>query len=88
MTTADQKQDIFYLAREGPYTPLKNLIDVDPKTELSKRDDDGRTVLHWACSFNKRTGLAKQLLTEYVAHLNVNATDSMNWTPLHIAVSW
>jgi ankyrin repeat protein len=72
----DSVVEVFRLAREGPWTPMKTLLDRHPDW-LTRRDDDERTVLHWAVSFNKTTSIAKCLL-EYAPNIDVNISDDVS----------
>ncbi|KAI3634985.1 hypothetical protein MIR68_007366 [Amoeboaphelidium protococcarum] len=89
--------DAFELARQQNISQLKNLpsssFHSDPKVQA--RDEDGRTVLHWAISknevsFNIVEYILDVLRRDYgqeVVLKAVNAQDEDDWTPLHLATS-
>lgn len=63
----------------------KHLIDEFPK-ELYLPDDDERTPLHWACSFNNVELVDYILLKKSDVDIDELA-DASGWTPLHIVSS-
>lgn len=87
--------DISRAVMEGNVGIVKNLLADDPKLALTK-DEDSRTPLHWAASF-QNVELVKILLNPSQFQKDSNNKpivvdiddylDDSNWTPLHIAAS-
>lgn len=73
MTTSDKSA--FELAQTGPVTALAKLIETDLSL-LKQKDEDERTLLHWACSANQ-TAIVAWLLTEHAGKLNIDAEDDV-----------
>lgn len=73
--------------KEGNTLLAKKLIDAQPTNQLYISDDDERTPLHWAVSFNN-LDLVQYILLKTPNDLDIDEyVDGSGWTPLHIAAS-
>jgi ankyrin repeat protein len=84
MVTKENNETVssnFQNAMNGNIRALMEQIDVEPNA-INSRDEDQRTLLHWASSGNQLETV-KFLLDN---NANVNAVDESNWNALHISV--
>lgn len=89
MSNANQsnKFAIHDAIKEGNTLLAKKLIDEQPASKLYISDDDERTPLHWAVSFNN-LDLVQYILLKTPNDLDIDEyVDGSGWTPLHIAAS-
>lgn len=71
---------------EGNINLAKKLIDENPK-DLYKKDNDGRTPLHLACSINNLE-LVNYILSKTPKNLDIDEfIDDAGWTPIHVISS-
>ncbi|UJR27290.1 hypothetical protein I4U23_008585 [Adineta vaga] len=75
--------EVCCLAYDKQFDQLKAKIEADPEC-LKKKDRDGRTILHWACSSGAKDIV--QYLLE-ICNVRPDIPDELGWTPLMIAVS-
>ena len=71
------------LPRGGHESTARTLI-VEGKADVSAKDNDGLTPLHWA-AVEGHKAMARTLIVEFKA--DVNAKDNDGWTPLHRAAA-
>ncbi|CAD5115172.1 DgyrCDS4169 [Dimorphilus gyrociliatus] len=71
------------LAYEGKTQLFQQILNENPQLAV-KKDQSGRTALHWACSGGHHR-IAEILINNY--HVNIEEGDDSGWTPLIIAVS-
>jgi ankyrin repeat protein len=84
--TIDEKIDyrttnIFIAAAEGTIRDVEYYV--NNGVDVNKKDDSGRTSLHYAAGFNRNNGVLHYLVSKGA---NVNAKDSVGRTPLHFAI--
>nr|CAG8536530.1 15087_t:CDS:10 [Entrophospora candida] len=76
----DDDDAIFKYVKQGKLNEVNEIIlDQDKKTDLNKKDNQGLTLLHWACD-RGHLDIVK-LLIENDADINVLSVD--NETPMH-----
>ncbi|KAF2428859.1 putative proteasome regulatory particle subunit [Tothia fuscella] len=82
-TPQESKYAIHEAAREGRSAAVESLLNANPSL-ATRRDEDERLPLHWAVSYNHMPIV--QLLVEW-KDFDVDAQDSIGWTPLMMASS-
>jgi len=75
------KSSLHHIFRHGTETFLKTIVNTATYDDLSKLDDDGNSVLHYAASRN-----LPEIIGALIAKkLNINTQNSKEYTPLHFA---
>ena len=75
---------LHYCAQTGDF-PTTILTLVAGGADINEMDDQGMTVLHWACA-RHRTDTVAALLS--VPHLNINKGRPGKDRPIHTALEW
>lgn len=69
----------FAYARDGQVALLNMVIKSEPNFDVNAKDEDERTLLHWAAS-GGHSEIVDLLLNTY--HADPNSVDDEGWTPL------
>ncbi|ETV97080.1 hypothetical protein H310_09901 [Aphanomyces invadans] len=77
------EENAFHFAKTGQLDALQDIVANSSDDVINQKDDEGRTMLHWAVDRNQPNVVAALL----AQHANVRATDNDGMTPLHYAVS-
>lgn len=75
--------EIHEAVKRGDVEKVREILNADP-SQLTAKDDIGKTPLHWSAGKNQLE-VMRVLLDEY--HVDVNIRNANNGTPLHVAAS-
>ncbi|XP_070531751.1 acyl-CoA-binding domain-containing protein 6-like [Ptychodera flava] len=80
---SDDQKTIFDWVKEGSISRVKNILDSSDNGLVNQSDEQGLSLLHWACD-RGHLDIVEELLK---CKCDVNAQDEDGLTPLHYAVT-